>query len=390
MATKFKDVGKALESQPEAHDVLRSMVERMVREVLAQEVEAHVGAGRYARGGERRGQRNGTKARTLKTRVGKLELEVPQVRGMEPYHPSLFGRWERSERALLAACAEMYFLGVSTRKVTQVMETMGGFSMSAASVSRVAAELDESLSAFRERRLDHTQWPHLVVDALYLKVRHNHKIVSRAVLIVAGVSSEGTREILSWRVDDSESQDTWSAIFTDLKRRGASGVATLTSDGHQGIQAAARRCFPDTQWQRCRVHFMRNALAKVSDKERHEAARDLRAIFQSGQPEICLLTAREIAGKWSARRPKLAQQIESQVEECLAVHSLPRNAVRKLHSTNLLERLNREIRRRTNVVGIFPSIASCERLVGVILLEHHESWTCEDKRYIIPEAERIE
>lgn len=384
MATKNDCVEEFFSVQAGSEDLFRSMLQAMVQSVMSSEVERHLGAGAYERNGERRGHRNGTKSRTLKTRVGELALRVPQVRGMEPYHPSLFARWQRSERALLVACAEMYYAGVSTRKVGDVLEKMGGFSLSAATVSQVASELDGQLAAFRERPLHGTAWPYLLVDACYLKVRENGRIVSRAALVVAGINAAGHREVLSWRIGVAESEETWSAIFSELKRRGLTGPEYLVSDGHEGIQAALRRQFPNAAWQRCKVHFMRSALAKVGSKERKEAARDLKSIFVSPDKALCLEVAEELATKWETRKPALARQLRDQVEECLAVHQLPANARRRLNSTNMLERVMREIKRRTNVVGIFPNRESCDRLIGANLLERHETWACEEKRYISP------
>lgn len=384
MTAKNQFVEEFLSDQGSGGDLLQSMLEAMAQAVMSCEVQRHLGADSYERKAERRGYRNGTKKRTLNTRVGKLSLEVPQVRGMEPYHPSLFARWQRSERALLVACAEMYYAGVSTRKVGEVLEKMGGFTLSAATVSQVASELDVKLEEFRTRSLHETSWPYLLVDATYVKVRGNGRIQSRAALVVVGINAEGHREMLGWRMGESESEDTWSSVLSDLKRRGLNGVEFITSDGHEGIQAAIRRHLPEATWQRCKVHFMRNALTKVGAKERKEASRDLKAIFASGDKSLCLATAEEMAHKWETRKPALAGQIRAQAEECLAVHHLASNARRRLSSTNMVERVNREIKRRTNVVGIFPNMASCDRLIGAHLLERHETWSCEAKRYIAP------
>lgn len=383
MAANFECVEKLVSDQEGAVDLLHDLLRTAAQAVMAEEVARHLGAQAYERSEERRGRRNGTKPRTLKTRMGELALRVPQVRGMEPYHPSLFAQYQRSERALLVACAEMYYAGVSTRKVGDVLEKMGGFRLSAATVSQVAAELDEKLKAFRERSLRETQWPYGQVDACYLKVREGGRIVRKAALVVSGINVEGAREILTWRIGDSESEENWSSVFVELKRRGLTGMQVFTSDGHEGIQAALRRHFPDAGWQRCRVHFMRNALAKVASKERGEAARDLKSIFCMPDKAVCLQVAEEVAAKWERRKPTLARQIREQVEECLTVHELPSAARRKLHSTNMLERVMREIKRRTDVVGIFPNLESCDRLVGAMLIERHETWECEGKRYMV-------
>lgn len=364
-------------------DVLKAMLEVMARRVMEEELERHLGAGRHERTQERRGHRNGYKPRMLKTRVGELALEVPQARGTEPYSPMLFAKWQRSERALLVACAEMYFMGVSTRKVKHVLEKMGGFELSASTVSCVAAELDEQLTAFRQRRLDDETWPYLAVDATYVKVRAKGRVVNQAILVVAGVNGSGRREILTWRQADVESEDTWTEVFRELKQRGVQGVQWLISDGHEGIQAAMRRQFHGVSWQRCWTHFMRNALAKVAHKHKDALAKELTAARRHDTVKVCLAEAERIAERWENEYSRLADQIRGQFQETLAVHDLPQAHRRRVYTTNMMERLMREIKRRTHVVGIFPNEASCDRLVGAQLLERHETWQCERMRYLV-------
>ena len=364
-------------------DVLKAMLEVMARRVMEEELERHLGAGRHERTQERRGHRNGYKPRMLKTRVGELALEVPQARGTEPYSPMLFAKWQRSERALLVACAEMYFMGVSTRKVKHVLEKMGGFELSASTVSCVAAELDEQLTAFRQRRLDDETWPYLAVDATYVKVRAKGRVVNQAILVVAGVNGSGRREILTWRQADVESEDTWTEVFRELKQRGVQGVQWLISDGHEGIQAAMRRQFHGVSWQRCWTHFMRNALAKVAHKHKDALAKELTAARRHDTVKVCLVEAERIAERWENEYSRLADQIRGQFQETLAVHDLPQAHRRRVYTTNMMERLMREIKRRTHVVGIFPNEASCDRLVGAQLLERHETWQCERMRYLV-------
>lgn len=238
-------------------DGARRLLEALVNQVMEAEVSEHLGAGRHERSAERRGWRNGSKPRRLKTRSGELALRVPQVRQTEPYHPSLFARWQRSERALLVACAEMYFQGVSTRKVQQVLDQMCGCEISSMTVSRVAAELDEKLAEFRCRRLDGHQYRYLMIDARYEKVRRAGGMTSEAVLVVAGFNEQGGREILDWVNGDSESAGTWGDLFRKLKERGLRGVELVVSDAHEGIRAALERHFQGVEWQRCRVHFRR-------------------------------------------------------------------------------------------------------------------------------------
>lgn len=363
-------------------DVVRAMLETMIRRVMEEEVGRHLGAERHERTPERRGHRNGYKPRTLKTRVGELALKVPQVRAAEPYSPLLFAKWQRSERALLVACAEMYYVGVSTRKVKHVLQKMGGFELSAATVSCVAHELDERIAEFRDRRLDEVRWPYLMVDATYVKVRTKGRVMSQAVLVVAGINETGRREILTWRAADAESEDTWTEVFCELKQRGVRGVNWLISDGHEGIQAALRTQFNGATWQRCWTHFMRNALAKVGHQHKDAVAKELAAARRLDDVSICLCEAERIASRWEGRYPRLARQIREQFEQTLAVHHLPGAHRRRVYTTNMMERVMREIKRRTRVVGIFPNEASADRLIGAHLIERHETWQCERMRYL--------
>ena len=363
-------------------DVLKLMLEVMAKAVMEAGVAQHLGADRHERVEGRRGHRNGYKSRKLKTRVGELDLEVPQVRGTEPYSPLFFAKWERSERALLVSCAEMYFMGVSTRKVKHVLEKMGGFSLSASTVSCVAQELDEKLAEFRERRLDEREWPVLMVDACYIKVRSHGQSRSKAVLVVAGINDDGRREILTWRLADVESEDTWTEVFRELRQRGVRGVELVVSDGHEGIRAAAPKQWPGATWQRCWTHFQRNALNKVGHQHKKALAQELRAARKIEDTKVCQAEAERIAERWEKQYPQVAKQIREQFEETLAAHDLPNTCRRRVYTTNMVERVMAEIKRRTNVVGIFPNAASADRLIGAHLLERHETWTCERARYL--------
>jgi len=363
-------------------DVMLDMLRLMVQTVLEEGITRHIGAEPYERGVTRRGHRNGYKPRTVKTRLGELSLRVPQSRGIEPFEPYPLVKWQRSERALLVACAEMYFQGVSTRKVSHVLEQMGGFELSAATVSRVAVELDERLSEFRNRRLDGHVWPFLMVDACYIKVRHHGSIKNRSVLVVAGINDTGHREVLTWRVGDVESEATWGEVFAELRQRGIEGVQWVLSDGHAGIQAAASHYFCNAAWQRCWTHFMRSLLAKVSYKDKNVLSRELCAARKIEDVKICLAEAERIAQHWEQRYERVAVQIREQFEQTLAVHGLANTQRRRVYTTNMLERIMREIKRRTRVIGIFPNDASCDRLVGAHLIEIHESWQCEKACYL--------
>jgi transposase-like protein len=360
---------------------LKRLLETVIQIGMREEVTAHLRAGRHERSGERRGYRSGDKPRTLATRVGKLELSVPQVRDCEPYHPSLFARWQRSERALLVACGEMYFQGVSTRNVQDVLEQMCGLGVSSMTVSRVAAELDEKLSAFRMRRLDHTAWAYLMLDARYEKVRVDAKVVSQAVLTVVGFTAQGRREVLDWRVCDSESEQTWGEVFRSLKDRGLRGVKAVVSDAHRGIRAAVGRHFQGVAWQRCRVHFKREMGRKVSYKKLKELNRDLAAVFAGEGKAEMLRRGEEMALRWEMSSPAVAAMLREGLEDCLTAESFPEHHRKRLRSTNLLENMMKRLKKRTRVVGVFPSRGSCDRLVGSQLLELNEQWQTEAKAY---------
>ena len=379
-------LGDLLQGVFAREDGPRQVLEFLLERAMRAEVEAHVGAAPHERSEGRRGRRNGTKPRTLLTRVGELELDVPQVRGCEPYRPGMFNKWQRSERALLTACAEMYFQGVSTRNVQEVLEAMCDGEVSAMTVSRVAAELDEKLSSFRSRRLNHTSWAYLMLDARYEKVRVEGKVVSQAVLVVVGFTCEGRREVLDWRVCDSEAEQHWGECFRSLKDRGLEGVSLVVSDAHRGIRSAVQRHFQGAAWQRCRVHFKREAMRKVSYKRAGELMKDLAAVFEPWERTECLRRGEEMAAKWEKACPAAALMIREGLEDCLAVLGFPEHHRRKLASTNLLESLMKRLKKRTKVVGIFPNRPSCERLIGSQLLELHEAWQANPKAYFNMEA----
>ncbi len=369
---------------------LRRLVELVAQRLMDLEVARHVQAGRHERRADRQGHRNGYKPRRLRTRLGELELSVPQTRGCQPYHPSLFARWQRSERALLVACAEMYFQGVSTRKVQEVLEAMCQGEVSAMTVSRVAQELDEKLSEFRGRSLGLREYPYLQIDARYEKVRVAGRVVSQAVLVVVGFDSLGRREVLDWRVGDSESEGNWGQVFSSLKERGLRGVKLVVSDAHGGIRAALRRHFQGAAWQRCRVHFKRELGRKVSYKVLGALMTELAGVFAAEEKAECLRRGEEMAGRWAGRYPAVAGMLREGLEDCLTVLSFPEHHRKRLGSTNLLENLMRRLKKRTAVVGVFPNREACERLIGSQLLEVHEQWQVEGAAYFNMENVALE
>jgi transposase-like protein len=354
-------------------DRLRGLVQQVVQKLLEVEVEKHLRAKKYERSADRRGRRNGYKRRQLRTRVGVLDLQVPQVREGR-FQTQLFGRYQRQEAALLTTIAEMYYQGVSTRRVAVIMEQLGGFAVSSTTVSRVAEDLDEELEHFRSRRLDQDEFPYLMIDARYEKVRVERHVVSQAVLVTAGINSQGIREILDWRVADSESEFTWDEVFQTLKMRGLHGLRLIVSDAHSGIRAAIERRFQGVMWQRCQVHFIRELLRRVQWKQFAAVAKDLKKLFQTTGAEESRAIAAKLANKWQASFAAFSRALADGIEDCLTVFELPESHRCRLASTNLIERLMRELKRRTRVIGIFPSRSSCHRLCGALLWEMHETW----------------
>lgn len=362
-------------------EVMREMLTGLVRHALEAELSRYLGAEPYERSSSRKGQRNGYKPRTMATRLGALRFEVPQARE-SGFRPSLFERYQRTEKALLMTLQEMFVKGVSTREVADVLEAMGGFRVSPGLVSRAAAELDGQIAAWRERSLGGHAYAYLIIDARYEKVRRNGQIESTAVRVVCGIDEQGRRDVLGYYVADSESESSWSDVFLDLKTRGLRGVELVTSDAHAGLRKALSRHLQGVAWQRCQVHLMRELLNRAAWQDRKELAKDLQAIYASEEPEQCLGAAEAVAQKWEKKLPKMSKALREGVEDTLAVLAFPREHRQKLRTTNMIERQNREFRKRTRKVSIFPNEASCTRLFGAMCLELSEKWQSEQKRYL--------
>jgi putative transposase len=360
---------------------LKEIVERVLQELLEAEMTEHVGAAPYERTTERKGHRNGHKPRTLRTRVGTLNLLVPQDRE-GTFSTRLFSRYQRNEKALVLALMEMYVEGVSTRKVKDVTEELCGTSFSKSLVSSLAGRLDAELESWRSRPLEVQGYPYVFVDARYEKVRVDRRVVSQGVLIVSGVRYDGFRELLGVEVADTESEATYQELFRSLKRRGLSGVELVISDDHEGLKAAIARHFQGASHQRCQVHYARNLLGMVSYARRKELAADLRAIFAAPDREQALQIASSVAEEWRKKgNERIAKRIEEHVEECLTCLAFPESHRRRIRTTNGLERLNQEIKRRTRVVRIFPNEESCLRLVTALAVEQSEEWIT-GRRYL--------
>ena len=357
-------------------DVLRMLL----NEAMKIERTHALGAGLYERSDQRRGYANGYKPKAVDTRIGRLKVAVPQVRGDVDFYPSALEKGCRSERALKLAIAEMYVKGISTRRVTDVLEKMCGLDISSTQVSRVAKLLDEQLGKWRSRLLG--EYPYLVLDAHYDKVRKNGSVINCAVFTAIGVDTEGRREILGVSVSLSEAETHWRGFLKSLKKRGLSGVKFVSSDDHDGLKAALNAEFTGVIWQRCQCHLQRNAVKYVPKVSmRSSVAEDLRDIFNAKNRTCAEERLQQCVEKYSKSSPRLSEWIEENIPEGLAVFALPGKHRKRMRTTNMLERLHEEIKRRTRVARLFPNEASLLRLVSAIEMEISEDWIA-GKRYL--------
>jgi transposase-like protein len=360
-------------------DGMAQAMELLINECMKIERQEALGVGPYQRGKERRGQANGFKPKQLKTRVGELHLAVPQVRGAK-FYPQALERGSRSEKALRLALAEMYVQGVSTAKVTRITEELCGCEISSSDVSRATALLDEELHKWRSRPLG--QMKYLVLDARYEKIRHGAQVVNCAVLIAIGVDAEGRRSVLGVSVSLSEAEVHWREFFKLLRERGLYGVELIASDAHAGLAEARRACFNGVPWQRCQFHLMHNALGHVPrDEMKREVMDDLRSVLDAADEHAAGEQLGRVVRKYQKTAPKLSEWMEENVSESFAVFRLPPSHRKRLRTTNMLERLNRELKRRTRVATLFPNETSLLRLVTAVLMEVSEEWET-SKRYL--------
>jgi len=356
---------------------LGELVESVLNQVLEAQAEEQLGAGRYERNEGRTGYRNGYRTRQLYSRVGPLTLRVPQFRD-GTFSTEIFQRYQRSEQALVLALMEMVVNGVSTRKVTKITEELCGTAFSKSTVSRLCAALDARVRAFNERPLG--RFPFLLIDALYVKVREEERIVSKAGLLVSGINAEGYREVLGLRMGDSESEGFWRDMFDWLKDRGLEGVAFVVSDEHKGLVGAVRRCFQGAIWQRCQVHFGRNVLSHTPSRHKAVMAEGLKRIFRAETAAEAREKAHALMDEMETKAPRAVACLEDGLEDALAVLALPEKYRRRLKSTNMQERLIQEVRRRERVIRIFPNEVSAHRLMGALVAEIHEEW--QGRRYL--------
>ena len=362
---------------------LKELLSQVLQVLLEAERTEHLGGvKRYERSELRRDMRNGYKRRGMKSRLGNLILEVPQTR--LGYRSRMFERYERSERAMLTALAEMYIKGISTRKVTSLVEEVFGTTFSVDTVSRATKQLDEEVRIWREQRFEE-KYPYLLIDARYEKVRVNNKVINQGVLIIHGISEHGRRRVLDFDIANTESEASWTDIFRRLLDRGLEGVEFVVSDSHEGLRRAVQVCFQGASWQRCQVHFMRNISQRVPVKIRASLLNRMSEAYVSGSAHEARLQLEEIAS-WLREigQDRAAINLEEGVEDTLVIYSFPPSHQRRLRTTNLPERYMREIKRRSRVIGIFPNRESLERLLGVMLMEQDEAWLCE-RPYIIME-----
>jgi transposase-like protein len=352
-------------------DFLRSVAEAVLQLLMESDVEGLIGAGRHERSPERLNWRNGYRERALDTRLGTLQLRIPKLRQGSYFPPFLEPR-KVSEKALVAVIQEAWIGGVSTRRVDELVQAMGLSGIGKSTVSKLCKEIDERVGAFLERPLE-GEWPYLWLDATYLKVREGGRIVSVAAIIAVAVDTEGRREIVGLGLGPSEAEPFWSGFLKGLLRRGLAGVRLVVSDAHEGLKAAIARVLGAT-WQRCRVHWMRNALAHVPRGQQTMVAAALRQAFLQADQEAARQVWRQVADQLRPRWPKLAALMDGSEHDVLAYMGFPAQHRTKLHSTNPLERLNKEVKRRADVVGIFPGEPSITRLIGAVLLEQNDEW----------------
>lgn len=352
-------------------EAIRFLLERILNEIMRAESEMQIGACLHERTDERRDYRNGSRERRLTTRIGTLTLEVPRHR-KEPFHTMIFDNYSRSEASLIATMVQMVIAGVSTRKVSKVVETLCGASYSKSMVSELCKRLDEDIRKFKQQPLDWLDAPFLMVDATYFKAREDHRIVSKAFMTALAVKSDGHREIVGFDVYDTENDYCWKQFLADLKARGLSGIDLLISDAHKSIRKAAAEVFPQAAWQRCQVHFARNILEETPPKYKEGLKIELREMFDAENIGDARKKRDEIIDDYQPVAEKAMRILDEGFEDAMSVLCLPKHIRTVLRSTNILERLNRELKRRSDVIQIFPNAASVLRLMGSVAMEYSE------------------
>ena len=363
-------------------DFMREAMQLVLQALIDLEATQVIGASRYERSENRTTHRNGSRSRLLSTKAGDVELAIPKLRHGS-FFPALLEPRRRIDRALWAVIMEAFVHGVSTRKVDDLVAALGiDAGVSKSQVSRICAELDAAVAEFRERRLDHVEFPYVFVDATYVKAHEGARVVSKAIVVATGVAADGNREVLGLAVGDSEDKAFWTAFLRSLRARGLAGVRLVISDAHEGLRSSIERVMLGAAWQRCRVHFMRNVLARVPRGSQEMVAAAIRTVF--AQPDAAAVADQldSIAGKLGRQFPAVEAMLREAATDICAFAAFPIAHWKKVWSTNPLERVNKEIKRRTNVVGIFPNEASVLRLAGSVLLEVHDEWQIAERRYL--------
>ncbi|HHT65164.1 MAG TPA: IS256 family transposase [Clostridiales bacterium] len=353
-------------------EAFSKLLEEIFNQVLLAQSSEQIGAEPYERAEERTAYRNGFRDRQMTTRVGTLTLRVPRHRNGQ-FSTELFARYQRSEQALVLAMMEMVINGVSTRKVETITQELCGKTFSKSTVSALCKKLDPIVHAFRTRPLE-SHYPFLIVDALYLKVREDHRVQSRGLLIAVGVNEEGYREIIGFQVANTETESSWGELFESLKERGLKDVHLITSDNHRGLVNAARRHFQGATWQRCQTHFSRNMLDHTPKALQPEIKEDLRQLYEAIDLDSARRVREQLVDKYETKAPKAATLLDEAFDDVTAVLAIPLKYRKRLRTTNGVERLNQEVRRRERVIRIFPNEASVIRLMGALLMEQDEKW----------------
>jgi len=362
------------------NDAIKELLESVLNQVLASQMTEHLGAERHEQTDDRVGYRNGTRVRELYTRVGPLNLQVPQTRDGS-FKTEIFKRYQRSEQAFVLGIMEMYLEGVSCRKVTKITEQLCGCSFSKSTVSELCAGLDARMNAWRNRPLHEKKYPFLIIDALVVKVRRDEAVRPTGVLVIYGINEEGIREPLDLLVANSESEASWSEIFKRLKQRGLNGLEFLVSDDHAGLVKAVNQAFQGVIWQRCQTHFMRNILGHSPRYLKQDIANDVKLIFKAENKTVALQLGRDTIARYEAKAARAMDCLENGLDDGIAVLLLPQRYRQRLRTSNLAERMNEEIRRRERVIRIFPNDDAVMRLIGSLLAEKYDEWQASSKYF---------
>lgn len=360
-------------------DAFAKLMEKMLNQILKAESSEQLHAENYQRTDNRTDYRNGTRERGLVTRLGKLELQVPRHRDV-PFRTVLFEQYQRNEQALIATMMEMVVQGVSTRNIEKITQELCNETFSRSTVSEICRDLDIPVKEFRNRPLDGS-YPFVMADALYIKVREGHRVISKAFFVAIGFNKQGKREVLGFEVYENESIETWTDFMNNLVKRGLTGVDLVTSDAHQGLQEAVKTCFPGTAWQRCQAHFSRNIVDKCPKKYAAGLSSELPLMFNASTIEEARRIKNHLVDEYQDVAPQAARTLDEGFEDSMSVMAFPQLFRIQLRTTNYLERENRELRKREKVIGIFPNAASALRLIGAVLMDDSNDWSTHNRSF---------